>query len=103
MYLILASIWLICGVGLLAYQAMSGDQRLALPLGDVPISYGWVMILMSGWNVMRWWTRRPARPFSRKTQLLSRRQRIRRIQEPTERDPNFIFTDDPPPPPSSPK
>ncbi len=100
MYLILALVWLICGVGLLMYQGLSGDQRLSLHIGDVPISCGWVMILLTAWNVMRWWTRRPSAPAPTTTQLLSRRQRIRRVEEPTERDPNFMFTDDLPPPPT---
>ena len=103
MYLLLAFIWLICGVGLLAYQVLSGDQRLSLHIGGAPISCGWIMILLSAWNLMRWWSRRPSRPRQPTAQLLSRRQRIRRIEEPTERDPNFIFTDEPPPTPPRPE
>jgi hypothetical protein len=99
MYLILALVWLIGGVGLLVYQGLAGDQRLSLHVADMSISLGWVMLLLSAWNVMRWWSRPSSRPTPMTTQLLSRRQSIRRVEEPTERDPNFIFTDDPPPPP----
>jgi hypothetical protein len=99
MYLILAFVWLICGVSLLVYQVLSGDQQLSLHIGGVPFSCGWIMILLSGWNVLRWWSRRPSAPMRQTSRPLSRRERIRRIEEPTERDPNFIFTDDPPPAP----
>jgi hypothetical protein len=101
MYVILACLWLVAGVGLLVYQWLSGDQRLSLFVGDMPISTGWVMILFSGWNVARWWSRRVSLPARQTSTLLSQRHRIRRIKEPAERDPNFIFTDEPPPPPAS--
>lgn len=97
MYLILALVWLIFGVSLLVYQGLSGDQRLSLHIGDMPLSCGWIMILLSGWNVLRWWSRRPSSPMQPMSRPLSRRERIPCIEEPNERDPNFIFTDDPPP------
>jgi hypothetical protein len=99
MYLIFASIWFIAGIGVLAYQMQSGDQRLSLQLFGTSISCGWVMILLSGYNALRWWVRRPAEPRLPAAQSMSRRQRVRRLEEPRERDPNFVFTDEPPPAP----
>lgn len=98
LFFTLAWAWLIGGVGLLVYQTLSGDDRLTLHVFDVPLSAGWIMVVMSGYNFVRWWTRRGAPVVRREAGPLSRRQRVRRVVEPTERDPNFIFTDDPPPP-----
>jgi hypothetical protein len=102
LYLILALVWLTCGVGILAYQASSGDQRLTLHLGGASFSSGWLMLVLSAYNLLRWWTRRPSPPVRGASPMAARRQRLRRDDEPREPDPNFNFTVDPPrdvPPP----
>ncbi len=104
LYLILALVWLTCGVGILAYQATTGDQRLTLHLGGASFSSGWLMLVLSGYNLLRWWTRRPSAPLRSTSPLAARRQRARRNEEePREPDPNFIFTDEPPPPDGPPR
>jgi hypothetical protein len=97
LYLILALVWLTCGVGILVYQAASGDQHLSLHLAGATFSSGWLMLVLSAYNLLRWWTRRPSPPLRGTSPLAARRQRARRAEEPSEPDPNFNFTDDPPP------
>jgi hypothetical protein len=63
LYLILALVWLTCGVGILAYQAATGDQHLSLHLAGATFSSGWLMLVLSAYNLLRWWT--PAAPRSR--------------------------------------
>jgi hypothetical protein len=98
----LGCVWLICGVGLLVYQALSPDRPLTMHVAGTSISPGWIMLVLSAYNFIRWWSRRAPRSVPRDSPAAYPRQRIRRIEEPTERDPNFIFTDDPPPPPPPP-
>ena len=98
---ILGCAWLICGVGLLVYQALSPDNpRLTMNVAGMAISPGWIMIILAGYNFIRWWFRARLSlcPGAAPPDAYPR-QRVRRIEEPTERDPNFIFTEDPPPPP----
>lgn len=95
MYFLLAILWLVGGVGLLIYQWASGDHRLSFHIGDALFSAGWGMIVLSGYNFLRWWSRRSSRPTMFQA-ASERRQRIRRLDESRERDPNFIFTDEPP-------
>jgi hypothetical protein len=99
LYLILAFVWLTVGVGVLVYQAVTGDQGMSLHLLGTPLSPGWVMIVLGVYNLLRWWSRRPPRPSWGGAAPPSQRQRARRAEEPHEPDPNFIFTDDPPPEP----
>jgi hypothetical protein len=97
MYILLAILWLLGGGALLSYQGMSGDHRLSFHIGETPISAGWAMILLSGYNCLRWWSRRSSRPASVQASLAEQRQRVRRLDESRERDPNFLFTEEPPP------
>jgi hypothetical protein len=94
----LALIWLVCGLGVLTYQAASGDTRLSLHILGTSVSSGWVMLVMAGYNFLRWWSRRPMSRTPRYTvRDRDRRHRRRHDDETRERNPDFIFTDDPPP------
>jgi hypothetical protein len=99
--LTLALIWAVMGVGLIVYQATTGDPRWQLEMGGVSVSYGWFALLLCLYNLARWWSGRNAEA-ERLAVLLAQaahRRRHRRPAEPGggEPDPNFNFTDEPPP------
>ena len=94
MYLLLAIVWLAAGVALIVYDNYTGDSAWVIRgLGWSP---GWLMLLLSAYNFMRWWSRRTALA-GREMQL--KRRHYLRHPPPVRReppDPNFNFTDDPP-------
>jgi hypothetical protein len=99
MQLILAIVWFLAGVGILAYETF-GDNTLHFPrLGN--ISSAWLAFLLCGYNLLRWQGRQAARRERQAMELWqARRDReTHREREPgRDIDPNFDFTSDPPPP-----
>jgi hypothetical protein len=97
--LFLAGIWTVLGVSLIFYDLLvpgGGAWRIF----DTNISLGWIALILAGYNIVRWWSRRKSwktdmeRKESRRRADLVRRDR--EFQESgRERDPNFIF-DEPP-------
>jgi hypothetical protein len=103
--LILAGFWLVLGVVLLAPVWLWPDQPvLMIPGIEIPV--GWLAVVLAGYNVLRWWLQRSH--LRRQREWEDNFQRLRRraarpgdtqeSQTPVERDPNFIFSDDPPNP-----
>lgn len=113
MNLILALVWLVVGVGILAWQYLAPDDpralRLIIHIGDIPpFSAGWVALLLAAYNVVRWWLRRMYLEQVRTLRAAEEEWRQKwRPRERTERpetpDPNFDFSNQPPAPPNSPE
>jgi hypothetical protein len=99
--LVMAFFWGVLGVVLIVYHATSSDPRGRIPLfGD--ISMGWAGLLLSLYNVLRWWSQRVMLA-QKKAEWLARTRREdlaerRRRVEYGEPNPDFMFGDEPPPP-----
>jgi hypothetical protein len=102
--LILAGIWLVIGVSLLALDYLHPGAGMSFRIGETDISLGWVALALVGYNLLRWYGRRSA--------LLARRQRefMAQARELADRDrkfresgrvpdPNFMFDEPPRPQP----
>ncbi len=96
MYLGLAVFWFVAGVGLIVYDTYSGDS--AWVLRGVGWSPGWLMLLFSAYNVVRWWGRRMSRSARDAAYHAWLERRYARNAPPVRReppDPNFNFGDEP--------
>src|SRR5262249_34943053 len=93
--LFLALLWLIPGIGFLAYDWLAGQSH-SFQFGGVRFPIAWAFLLFGAFNVLRWWAARPVRVG--RSPLLERRRRRRRGPPEVEPDPNFRF-DEPPPGP----
>src|SRR5262245_56550126 len=91
--LILALLWLIPGVALLAYDWLAGQSH-SFRFGGVQLPIAWAFLLFGAFNLLRWWVARPDRVG--RSRLLERRRRRHRAPPEVEPDPNFRF-DEPPP------
>jgi hypothetical protein len=90
--LFLALLWLLPGLGFLAWDATTG-QTHHLPLGKLRVPVGWLFLLFAAFNLVRWWAARPEpMPLSA---FAERRLRQRRPHVEAEPDSAFRF-DDPP-------
>jgi hypothetical protein len=94
MYRILAIVWLVVGVGWIVYDASTGNPAISIPgLGFSP---GWVCVLLSLYNFVRWWGRRQSRAH-REAEYHARLESHYRRHPPPVRlepsDPNFDFSD----------
>lgn len=93
-YLILAVTWFLAGVFLLiADWWFPGFHPYRVPGTD--LSPGWLALLLSVYNVVRYWARQSA---VRRQNLPTERWRQRRRsgeEPPLAPDPNFHFTDEP--------
>jgi hypothetical protein len=58
MNLVLAILWLAGGVALIAWHGATGAPVGQLRVGGHPLSMGWLMVLMSVYNLIRWWALR---------------------------------------------
>jgi hypothetical protein len=99
--LILAAVWLVLGIALLAGPWLSGDPAARPPFGESATTAGWVALLLALYNLVRWWSARSYARQRRAEQEAADRQaaqlRARRPAEPMpEPDPNFNFTETPP-------
>jgi hypothetical protein len=98
MNLFLALAWLLLGVAVLAWQAITGDDRWYFPAGSVRISYAWLMFLFTLYNLARWRTTRASR--SRRHALAVRRRDALWRDRPAPQEPlnpDFDFGEKPPP------
>jgi hypothetical protein len=55
MNLLLAILWLVGGVALIAWQSYTGEPAGQLHIGGYSVSMGWLMLLLSVYNLIRWW------------------------------------------------
>jgi hypothetical protein len=97
MNLYLALVWLILGIAVLAWQASFPKAGFYLPVGDSQISYGWFMLVLVVYNLLRWWnvrTQQLERRADRLQTAADKRKNSTRQETP---DPNFNFTDEPGP------
>jgi hypothetical protein len=92
--LILAALWLVPGVGLLASEWWTGRAIVALPLGTVRIPLSWVFLMFGGFNLLRWWAGRTTRASADRWARFRNPPR-RRDRDAAEPDPNFRFEDGP--------
>jgi hypothetical protein len=96
MNLVLALLWLIGGVGVMAYEAFIGPLPLRL-LGR--ISVAWFCYVLAAYNFVRWYSQRMARADEQAERLVEAARARQRADRPRpEPDPNFDFTDRPDPP-----
>ena len=95
MNLIAAVVWLTAGVGLFVYEAVTG--RRPITIVGLNISVGWLCMLVSLYNLARWYSRW-SRVEDKSVQMI-REARVRQAQrrERSEPDPTFDFTDRPAP------
>src|SRR5262249_44266308 len=98
--LIFAIIWLVLGLGLLAYDHLAPGGAAPFRIGDTDVSLGWIALALAAYNIVRWWSRRASwRARKQEEKSERRRERARREREFRESgrtpDPNFIF-DKPP-------
>ncbi len=95
--LILTVVWLVVGVGILAWQAATGTQAMMIPFGGVSFSGGWVALVLALYNLARWYSRRSYRAAQRQAaEEAEARRRERRAEAPHEPNPNLDFSDRPP-------
>lgn len=100
-YLIAAAIWFVFGAFLIVYHELN-PQVQAGRIWTTQVSIGWVALLLSGYNVFRWSQLRSQARYQQmlmEHEMRMQRERIRRHDredEPSEPDPNFVFTDPPP-------
>ena len=99
--LIMAVVWFVVGVGLLVVTYTMGDAALPFRVRFLPISPGWLALLLCVYNVVRWWSHPRRRPDPLAAALEVRRRMHRdRDNPPPAPDPTFNFTDAPPDPDS---
>jgi hypothetical protein len=96
--LFLALVWLCVGIMLLIWQGQHPDSR-AFTLGDgrSGISAGWVCLVLTPLNLIRWWSgrrlaaRQKAQAEEEQRQWLEHRRKTAGVTP----DPNLVFTDEP--------
>jgi hypothetical protein len=98
MNLLLALVWLLGGIVLLAYQYFTGDK--VLYIRGTNLSVGWLLLALALYNLLRWWQVRSYQMQRREEMLFETQRRLRTMPPPREPDPNFNFTDEPPPGPN---
>ena len=95
--LILACMWLVLSAALFIVD----PKDLRLTRVGLDISLGWITLLLTAWNAVRWWGLHSAYQRRRATEELERHRRSPRRAEPEqERNPDFIFDEPPPEKPS---
>ena len=90
--LVLASLWLVPGLALLAVETWTGREIGALPIGIVHIPLSWIFLLFAAFNLLRWWASRTSGRRG-ETWRQFRDERHRRSERESEPDPNFRFDD----------
>jgi hypothetical protein len=94
----LALLWLIAAVVLLAYEHYLGETRFRFRVGDSTFSVAWLMLLLTLYNLARWWSSRAYRAERRAEKIRRENQEWRRRfpESAGPPDPNLNFTDAPP-------
>jgi hypothetical protein len=103
MNMFLALAWLLLGITVLVWQALTGNAVWYVRVGEYQISYGWLMFLFVLYNLKRWQDLRTLRRHSRQRQLeLAEQQQSAHPREkhvdPEPPNPEFNFTDQTPKP-----
>ena len=103
MNLILGILWLAGAIGLFAYEVITG--RPYMRFQALNISSAWILLLLAGWNFVRWYSSRASQATRAENDALriaheARLREARYHERPAEPDPTFDFTDKPPSPPS---
>src|SRR6516164_8607584 len=97
--LLLACIWAVLGIALLAADYLMPDAAAPRIFGT-DLSWGWVALLLAFYNLVRWYGRwsmlkvQNARKERERRAEYARRDREFR-ESGRERDPNFIFDESP--------
>ena len=95
---------LLCSVILLAYDKFMGGAMLRVRLGHIPISLGWLVMVLAVYNLLRWGGSRRSTAKQRALEMAWSSREWETRRHPTEPlkpcDPNFNFTDEPSPPPN---
>jgi hypothetical protein len=98
MNLILAVLWFLLGIVLVAYDSLTGDTNWRLRIVGYPLSPGWLMLLLSAYNLVRWWFQRSGQRALRIAQACRHRHSFRdHLASKRVIDPTFDFTSDQPP------
>jgi len=97
--LLLGAFWFVIGVALLVLYYTTPNPQWPIQVNGYPL--GWVPLLLSGWNLVRWYAVR----VDRQRRQAQAEMQVRRRYAATGRhepygdpDPAFDFTDEPPPP-----
>src|SRR5262249_8625305 len=90
--LVLAFLWLVPGLALLAIEAWTGRAIGALPIGNVQVPLSWIFLLFAVFYLLLWWASRAGGRRDEKWQRF-RDRRDRRPASKSEPDPNFRFDD----------
>jgi hypothetical protein len=96
--LVLALLWLAGAVYVFWSDYVAGGPQWRIR--GTNVSFGWLLLVMTAYNLVRWYfirAARRARAAEEKALWLRRAPPRRRPDLPP--DPNFQFTDEPPPPP----
>jgi hypothetical protein len=98
MNLVLAFLWLIGAVVLLAYEYFTG--RVWLRILGTNLSASWLLIVLALYNFARWWGTRSYRKQQQALRIAdaARERELRRREQPAPYDPTFDFTAQAPPP-----
>ena len=96
MNLIFGIVWLIAGVAILVWQAVTNTPLLYINVG-FPFSSGYLALVLGAYNLVRWYSLRSYRRQRKEAEeLWQRRQREHRAAERAERDeapnPEFDFS-----------
>jgi hypothetical protein len=101
MNLLLAILWLLGGIVLVAYEQFTGDTRFHIRGTSVSVS--WLCLVLGAYNLVRWWSARAYRAERRALQIEEARHRAAHFRPregpPPQPDPNFDFTTKPEPRP----
>src|SRR5690349_11558831 len=97
--LVLGLCWLAAALCLFAYEWSTGQPVLRIRW--LNISSAWFLLVLAGWNFVRWYGGRGRRGEQNRLSVAheARLRRARQHERPTEPDPNFDFTDKPAEPP----
>jgi hypothetical protein len=99
MNLILAIVWFVCAIVLFAYEHLIGGPSPRVGIGG--ISGVWFLLVLTVYNLIRWWGNRVYRAGQRAADIARANREWERRRRPSEAatppDPNFNFTNEPPP------
>lgn len=91
MYLFMALFWLALGLGMLLVPLVA-PQVGRFQILDTGISFGWLVLAFSGFNLLKWWLMRRLRSVNLHEQALQQ-VRNRRRRESGAYDPTFDFSE----------
>jgi hypothetical protein len=96
--LILGILWLGATIALFTHEIMTGEVYFRIRY--LNISFGWLLLLLAGWNFARWYSARAWRAEQEAIRIAheARLRQARHRERPIEPDPTFDFSDKPAPP-----